>query len=151
MTPPQTLPSFSLSDTRGTVHESQAYLGAPLVLYVFRDPKKVATMALANGFHETRKEFRRRGAAVLGVSGRTAEENARFVRALALNHPLLRDPELELIRALGAWRTPKAQGRWNGVLPGAVLFDAAGQTVDRWFAVRKLETVAALVLERLPR
>lgn len=148
MTPLTHLPAFELTDSRGTLHRSQTYQGAPLVIYFIRDPKKIPTMAMVNAFHESKKDFHKQGVALLGMSARTQADNAQLFKALALNHPLLSDPTLETIKALGAWRTPKAQGRWNGVIPGAVLADAAGRIVDSWFSIRKLETIPELIRAR---
>jgi peroxiredoxin len=75
------------------------------------------------------EEFRRRGAAIVGVVVDPVETNARLVRDAGLAFPILSDPDMRLIDLYGL-RHPSGHDGHDISLSASVLIDGNG--IVRW-------------------
>jgi peroxiredoxin Q/BCP len=84
-------------------------------------------------FSELIPRFEALGARVYGLSRDVMKSHAAFIGKKGLRTPLLSDPELALIKALGAWGVKKAYGRESeGVVRSTVLAGPGGVVAKRW-------------------
>lgn len=65
------------------------------------------------------------------------QSHAKFAQKLGLAYPLLADPELALIKALGAWGAKKLYGKQSeGALRSTFVFDAKGKLIKAYPKVK---------------
>lgn len=84
-------------------------------------------------FSELNPRFEALGAKVYGLSRDSMQSHAGFAAKKDLTTPLLSDPGLTLIKALGGWGVKKAYGKESeGVIRSTVLVGPDGVVVRRW-------------------
>ena len=72
-------------------------------------------------------EFSSYGAVVFGVSPDSITSHKKFQEKLNLSVKLLSDPELQTLKAFGAWGKKKMYGKeYEGVLRSSVIIDPKG-------------------------
>jgi peroxiredoxin Q/BCP len=133
----QGAPDFNLGgvapDAGGATREAQLKLadfaGQWLVLYFYpRDFTEGCTIE-ARGFQRDLADFRKAGAAVVGISADDSDSHSQFCGSESLAFPLLSDPGGRVSTAYGSWIAPFSQRH-------TFLIDPAGILRARWTAVR---------------
>lgn len=141
------LPNFSLPDQTGR-EKAFAELCGPkgLVLYVYPKDNTPGCTREAEGFREALSALRAKGVSVVGLSKDSVGSHAGFCAKYALDFPLLSDPQLSLIKALGAWGRKKSYGKeTEGVIRSTFVFDARGLLLKAYPNVKVDGHVAAVL------
>lgn len=104
-------PDFSLADADGVMHSLKEFRGHAVVLYFYpRDDTPGCTIEACE-FRDLDKEFRKKGAVVIGVSKDEPRSHAKFRDKHKLPFLLLSDPGHKAIEAYGSWAPKKFMGR----------------------------------------
>jgi len=111
---------FSLLGSDGKTHRVTDYEGKVLILYTYPKDNTPGCTAQACGFRDLMKEYQAVNAVVLGLNADSVASHERFSTTYDLPFPLLTDPELSLIKPLGA---DKEGGR---VLRKTYIIDESG-------------------------
>lgn len=97
----QEAPDFDLLSDEGERVSLSDYRGRPVVLYFYPRDDTPGCTAQACGIRDTYDDFRKAGAAVLGVSADTQASHVRFKEKYGLPFTLLADPERTAGEAYG--------------------------------------------------
>ena len=119
------------------------------VLYVYPKDNTPGCTTEAKEFTELLPEFEALGFQVIGVSKDSVESHKRFKERHGLKVKLLSDPDVELIKALGAWGKKKRYGKeYEGVIRSTFIVSPDGEIVwkklnvhAKGHAVRVLDVV----------
>jgi peroxiredoxin Q/BCP len=107
------------------------------VLYVYPKDNTPGCTTEAKEFTELLPEFERLGFQVIGVSKDSVKSHMKFKEKHGLKVRLLSDPEVKLIKALGAWGKKKRYGKeYEGVIRSTFIFDPNGEIVWKKLNVR---------------
>lgn len=151
--PASRAPAFTLPDAEGVRRSLKEFLGVPVVLYFYPKDDTSGCTKEACAFRDLHPEFRRIGAAVLGVSPDPADRHAAFAAKYDLPFTLLADVPKDGTPAVcekyGVWQEKSMYGRrYMGVVRTTYLIDATGTVARRWDRVKvpghAEEVVAAL-------
>lgn len=130
---PVPAPPFALPDGGGRVHELSSLLGSWPVLVFLPEAKQRMSVLLACAYREHAAAFRKRGVPVWMIWKESQAVSREFVKKFSLPFPLLSDESMAVIRAYGVWSAPSGkQGRWQGVVPTAVLIASDGYKTRHW-------------------
>ena len=140
------LPDVELTAPDGSTINLRDFAGHPLVLYFYPKDDTAGCTREAQDFSALYPEFKKTGAAVLGVSKDTPAKHGKFIAKYDLTVPLASD-EASVIETFGAWVEKKLYGReYMGIDRSTWLFAADGTLVKSWRKVR-VPGHAAEVLE----
>ncbi|WP_324735973.1 peroxiredoxin [Thermococcus sp. SY098] len=138
-----------LLDENGQEVKLRDFLGRWIVLYVYPKDNTPGCTMEAKEFTELLPEFEKLGVLVIGISKDSVESHRRFKDRHNLKVKLLSDPEVKLIRSLGAWGRKM---RGEGVLRSTFIINPEGKIVwekkrvkAKGHAVKVLEVVKELV------
>jgi len=107
------------------------------VLYVYPKDNTPGCTREAREFTELLGEFEKLGFQVIGVSKDSVQSHRRFKEKHGLKVRLLSDPNVELIKALGAWGKKKRYGKeYEGVIRSTFIFNPKGKIVWKKLNVR---------------
>lgn len=124
-----------------------ALSGKWTVLYVYPKDNTPGCTTEAKEFTELLPEFEKLGFQIIGVSKDSVKSHQRFKEKHGLKIKLLSDPNVELIKALGAWGKKKRYGKeYEGVIRSTFIFNPDGEIVWKKINVRA-KGHAAKVLE----
>ena len=102
-------PEFTLSDKDGNKISLSDFYGKKVVLYFYPKDNTPGCTRQACAFAASYKKFKEKDVAVIGVSKDSAASHAKFAEKYGLPFILLSDPELEVIKAYGAWKEKKSR------------------------------------------
>ncbi|WP_372862131.1 thioredoxin-dependent thiol peroxidase [Spongiibacter sp.] len=127
-------PAFSLQDQDGKTVSLKDYRGRKhVVLYFYPKAKTPGCTVQACGIRDSRSEFDKRDAVVLGVSPdpvvklKKFEENPKKEEA-PLNFTLLSDEDHAVADKYGAWGPKKFMGKeYDGILRSTFIIDKDGR------------------------
>ena len=149
--PGKKAPAFSLKDQHGNVHRLSDYEGRPVILYFYPKDDTPGCTKESCDFQAQLPAYKRRKAAVLGVSILDEKSKAKFASKYGLTFPLLADPDHEVAEKYGVWQEKSRYGRrYMGIARTTYLIGADGKVVQRWDNV-KVDGHAEAVAEALPR
>ncbi len=118
------------------------------VLYIYSKDNTPGCTTEAVEFTELLPEFERLGFQVVGVSKDSVRSHLRFKEKHNLKIKLLSDPNVELIKALGAWGKKKSYGReYEGVIRSTFILSPDGKIVWKKMKVRVKGHVAKVLEE----
>lgn len=121
-------PRFSLADQHGKKHKLVGFRGKFLVLYFYPKDDTPGCTKEACQFRDMSREFAKRNAAVVGVSGDNVASHAKFAEKFSLPFPLLADEEHALCEELGVWQEKKNFGKtYWGIVRTTFIIDPAGK------------------------
>lgn len=130
-------PAFTLSRDGGGTVALKDFAGKPLVLFFYPKDDTSACTREAQEFSAALAQFKRAGAAVLGLSKDTVKAHDKFVAKYDLKVPLASDPEGGVVEAYGSWVEKQLYGRkYMGIDRSTFLIDASGKIVRIWRKVR---------------
>jgi len=124
--PPTSLPDFTLVDQHGITHTPSDLLGAPTVVWFFRDTASSCTND-ACGYRDMQPAFDDIGVRIVGVGPTSVEDNAAWAAALDYQYQIWSDPEAVLGAAYGT-ESPFDEGN----LRHAFVLDADGLAILRY-------------------
>ncbi len=107
--------------------------GAWVVLYFYPRDNTPGCTIEAEEFTGLIPQFKKLDAEVIGVSKDSCASHQKFVKAKKLKVTLLSDPDSEIQKAYGVWRTKKFMGRsFKGTIRSTFLIDPKGKIAAVW-------------------
>jgi thioredoxin-dependent peroxiredoxin len=143
-------PTFELQDASGERRSLKDLTSKrKLVLYFYPRDMTPGCTTEACSFRDNIDALRRAGAEVVGVSGDSGESHQKFIKAHALNFPLLSDPGNEVAKKFGVWKEKSMYGRkFMGIERSTFVIDRDG-VVRKAFPKVKVNGHTAEVLAAL--
>ncbi|MBI4559929.1 MAG: thioredoxin-dependent thiol peroxidase [Candidatus Hydrogenedentes bacterium] len=130
-------PVFELSSNNGTQTKLADMKGHWTVLYFYPKDDTPGCTIEATEFRDYAREFKKRGAAILGVSPDSVESHCRFIDKHDLNFTLLADSTHEIAEKYGVWVEKNRYGRtYWGIQRATFLIDPEGKIARIWPSVR---------------
>jgi thioredoxin-dependent peroxiredoxin len=130
-------PAFALKDQHGNTHRLSDYAGQPVVLYFYPKDDTPGCTKESCDFQAQLPAYKRRKAAVLGVSILDEKSKAKFATKHGLTFPLLADPDHEVAEKYGVWQEKSRYGRtYMGIARTTYLIGPDGKVVQRWDNVK---------------
>jgi thioredoxin-dependent peroxiredoxin len=140
-------PDFTLADQTGKKVTLSKLKGSPVVLYFYPKDDTPGCTKEACNFRDAFADYKKAGAAILGVSPDDPESHARFAQKFSLPFTLLADPDHAVCEAYGVWKEKNMYGKkYMGVERTTVVIDPKG-IVRKVFPKVKVDGHSALVLE----
>jgi peroxiredoxin Q/BCP len=106
-----TAPDFAAPTSGGGQVSLADFKGQPVVLYFYPRDDTPGCTKEACGFRDQFAAFRKKGAAVLGVSVDPVKSHDKFVGKFKLPFPLLADVDRKIVNAYGVWGEKLFMGR----------------------------------------
>lgn len=143
------LPSFTLQDDQGQTVTEQSLQGRWTVIYAYPKDNTPGCTQEACDFRDNWSRVEALGAQVYGISKDSVKSHQGFVAKQNLPFRLLSDPELVLLKALGAFGRKVMYGKeMEGIIRSTFLVDPKGVIRKAWPKVSVKGHVQA-VLETL--
>ena len=148
----QSLPSFQLQDDQGQTVTDKSLQGRWTVIYAYPKDNTPGCTQEACDFRDSWSRVEALGAQVYGISKDTVKSHQGFIAKQNLPFRLLSDPELVLLKALGAYGRKVMYGKeMEGIIRSTFLVDPKGVIRKAWPKVsvkghvqQVLETLASL-------
>ena len=148
--PGKKAPAFALNDQHGQTHRLSDYAGRSVILYFYPKDDTPGCTQESCDFQAMLPKFKRREAAVLGVSILDEKSKAKFADKHGLTFPLLADPDHEVAEKYGVWQQKSRYGRtYMGIVRTTYLIGPDGKVVERWDSV-KVDGHADAVASAIP-
>lgn len=140
-------PDFSLPSSEGKNVKLSDFKGQTVVLYFYPKDDTPGCTQEACDFRDSIKEFKKKGAMVLGVSPDSLKKHDKFIEKFKLPFPLLSDEEKKVLNQYGVWKEKSMYGRkYMGVERTTVVIDPQGK-IARIFPKVKVTGHSDEVLE----
>ena len=135
--PGQKAPAFALKDQHGNSHRLSDYAGQHVVLYFYPKDDTPGCTQESCDFQASLATYKRRKAAVLGVSILDEKSKAKFANKHGLTFPLLADADHAVAEKYGVWQEKSRYGRtYMGIARTTYLIGPDGKVVQRWDNVK---------------
>ena len=135
--PGQKAPAFALNDQHGNAHRLSDYAGQHVVLYFYPKDDTPGCTKESCDFQASLPTYKRRKAAVLGVSILDEKSKAKFAAKHGLTFPLLADADHEIAEKYGVWQEKSLYGRkFMGIARTTYLIGPDGKVEERWDNVK---------------
>lgn len=143
-------PALSGTTQAGTALKLADLKDQWVVLYFYPKDNTTGCTREAGDFRDLYTKFKRRGAAIVGVSRDSALSHSSFKEKLGLPFTLIADTDEAWCKAFDVMRMKKLYGReYLGVERSTFLIDPAGKLRAEWRGV-KVPGHAQAVLDALP-
>jgi thioredoxin-dependent peroxiredoxin len=120
-------PDFSANDQDGNTISLSQYKGKKVVLYFYPKDDTPGCTKEACSLRDNYESMISKGFVVLGVSPDTIASHKKFAAKFNLPFPLLADPELQIVKAYGAWGEKKMYGKtYEGLLRSTFVISEDG-------------------------
>jgi thioredoxin-dependent peroxiredoxin len=130
-------PEFELSDDAGAKVSLASFDGKKIVLYFYPKDDTSGCTKEAIDFNGLRGEFKKAGAAILGVSPDSVASHAKFKAKHKLDFALAADETKAILEAYGVWVEKSMYGRkYMGVERTTFLIGKDGQIATVWNKVK---------------
>jgi len=117
-------PDFQLSDANGASVTLKDFSGSKVILYFYPAALTPGCTVEAIDFSAAKDAFQAAGYAIVGVSPDDPDQLRKFVTHNDLSITLLGDPDLEVIKAYGAWGDRTLWGKvFTGVIRSTFVID----------------------------
>jgi len=145
-------PDFSLTNADGSCIRMKDFAGSSVILYFYPAALTPGCTVEAIDFSAAKDDFSSAGYVILGVSPDDTEQLRTFVTQNNLRITLLADPDLEVIKAYGAWGDRTLWGKvFTGVIRSTFVIDVddsgQGSIRDAQYGVRATGHVKRLRAE----
>lgn len=121
------IPVFSIPDQNGEIRSDADFRGKWLVVYFYPKDDTPGCTTEACSFRDNFLELKEKGIEVVGISKDSVKSHKKFVDKYQLPFTLLANPDLDIIKAFGAWGKRKFWGReFSGILRTTFLIDPKG-------------------------
>lgn len=130
-------PDFDLPDDAGGKISLAGFAGQKLVLYFYPKDDTSGCTKEAIDFNSLRGEFKKAGAAIVGVSPDSPASHAKFKAKHKLNLALAADETKAMLEAYGVWAEKSMYGRkYMGVERTTFLIGKDGRIASVWNKVK---------------
>ncbi len=144
----QSAPSFTLPDQEGKEHALKDYKGKWVLLYFYPRDNTPGCTIEACTIRDQFKDFKKIGAAVLGVSTDSVKSHKKFADAYELPFTLLADEHKEVVGAYGVFGEKKFMGRtYMGIRRTSFLIDPKGKIAKVYEKVKPLVHAAEVIAD----
>jgi peroxiredoxin Q/BCP len=127
------LPAFSLQDDQGTTVTAQDLKGRWTVLYAYPKDSTPGCTTEACDFRDNLARVQSLGAQIYGISRDSLKSHQNFIAKQSLPFRLLSDPDLALLKPLGAFGKKKMYGKEvEGIIRSTFLIDPKGVIRHIW-------------------
>jgi peroxiredoxin Q/BCP len=134
-------PDFELPGDAGTKISLASFAGKKLVLYFYPKDDTSGCTKEAIDFNGLQGDFKKAGAAILGVSPDTVATHARFKAKHKLGFALAADESKNVLEAYGVWAEKSMYGRkYMGVERTTFLIGKDGRIATVWNKVKVPDT-----------
>ena len=106
-----TAPAFKVETNGGNTVSLKDFSGKPVVLYFYPKDDTPGCTKQACGIRDAWKDFKNKGAEVLGVSIDPVKKHDKFVEKYDLPFTLLADTNRQIVEAYGVWGLKKFMGK----------------------------------------
>jgi peroxiredoxin Q/BCP len=106
-----TAPAFTVETNGGNTVSLKDFSGKPVVLYFYPKDDTPGCTKQACGIRDAWKDFKNKGAEVLGVSIDPVKKHDKFVEKYDLPFTLLADTNRQIVEAYGVWGLKKFMGK----------------------------------------
>jgi len=145
LSPGATAPAFSLPDASGKQVSLADYAGRRVVVYFYPAAGTPGCTTEACDFRDNLAALQRDGYDVVGISPDGPGALQEFIRDQALTFPLLSDPDLDVVKAYGAYGERNFGGNKSmGILRSTVTVDRDGKVLTAEYGVSPSGHVARL-------
>ncbi len=135
--PGKNAPAFTLKDQHGETHRLSDYEGQHVMLYFYPKDDTPGCTKESCDFQASLPTYKRRKAAVLGVSILDEKSKAKFAAKHGLTFPLLADADHAVAEKYGVWQEKSRYGRkYMGIARTTYLIGPDGKVVERWDNVK---------------
>ncbi|WP_462417928.1 peroxiredoxin [Kytococcus sp. Marseille-QA3725] len=143
--PGDAAPDFTLDSSEGGTVSLSDLRGRKVVVFVYPAASTPGCTTEACDFRDNADALAEAGYAVYGLSKDSVEKNRRFAEKHDLGYPLLCDPELDTLKAYGAYGEKKNYGKvTQGVIRSTFVIDEQGVIEHARYNVRAKGHVASL-------
>ncbi|MGQ0446600.1 MAG: peroxiredoxin [Beijerinckiaceae bacterium] len=133
LAPGDKAPDFALPDDAGATVSLASFAGKKLVLYFYPKDDTSGCTKEAIDFNGLRGEFKKSGAAILGVSPDPCASHAKFKAKYRLELTLASDEPKAMLEAYGVWAEKSMYGRkYMGVERTTFLIGEDGKIAAVW-------------------
>lgn len=140
-------PNFTLKDKDGKNISLSDFKGKKVVLYFYSKDNTPGCTRQACAFAGAYDSFRKKDAAVIGISRDSVESHGRFAEKYNLPFVLLSDPDRLAIESYGVWQEKKLYGKISmGVVRTTFVINEDG-IIERIMTKVKPHTNAFEILE----
>ncbi len=140
------LPAFSLQDDQGATVTAKDFLGRWTVLYAYPKDSTPGCTTEACDFRDNLARVQAFGAQVYGISRDSLKSHQTFITKQNLPFRLLSDPDLALLKPLGAFGKKLMYGKeMEGILRSTFLIDPQGIIRHVWPKVSVKGHVAEVI------
>jgi peroxiredoxin Q/BCP len=130
-------PAFTLPGDGGKTRALSDFAGQKLVLYFYPKDDTSGCTQEAKDFNALRDEFKKAGAAIMGVSPDSVASHGKFKKKYDLAFDLASDESKEMLIAYGVWAEKSMYGRkYMGVERTTFLIDSSGKISRIWNKVK---------------
>ena len=127
------LPAFSLQDDQGTTVTPKDFQGRWTVLYAYPKDSTPGCTTEACDFRDNLARVLSLGAQVYGISRDSLKSHENFIAKQSLPFRLLSDPDLALLKPLGAFGKKVMYGKeMEGIIRSTFLIDPKGVIRHVW-------------------
>jgi peroxiredoxin Q/BCP len=127
------IPAFSLQDDQGITVTAKDFQGHWTVLYAYPKDSTPGCTTEACDFRDNLARVRSLGAQVYGISRDNLKSHQNFIAKQQLPFRLLSDPDLTLLKALGAFGKKVMYGKeMEGIIRSTFLIDPKGIIRHVW-------------------
>jgi len=127
------LPAFSLQDDQGTMVTAKDFRGRWTVLYAYPKDSTPGCTTEACDFRDNLARVQSLGAQVYGISRDSLKSHTNFIAKQNLPFRLLSDPDLALLKPLGAFGKKVMYGKeMEGIIRSTFLVDPKGIIRHVW-------------------
>jgi peroxiredoxin Q/BCP len=130
------IPDFNAKTTLGGFSLSE-YKGKILVIYFYPRDNTPGCTQQGIDFRDRNEEFKKAGAAIVGVSCDSMRSHEGFAQKYALPFPLISDTDESVCDLFGVMKTKKNYGKLvQGIERSTFLIDKSGKLVQEWRGLR---------------
>ncbi|KKS31433.1 hypothetical protein A2380_03545 [candidate division WWE3 bacterium RIFOXYB1_FULL_43_24] len=133
-------PQFSLPDQNGDTKTLSGFSGKWLLIYFYPRDNTPGCTTEACVIRDTWGEFKKTGAAVVGVSTDSVESHKKFGEKHSLPFTLLSDTDKKMVQDYGVWKTKSFMGKsFLGTHRTSFLIDPDGKIAKIYENVKPAE------------
>ena len=139
-------PDFTLPDQNGVIHNLSDFRGKKLLLYFYPKDNTSGCTKQAQGYSALKKDFEKKGVAVVGVSRDSVTSHKNFETKQGLSITLLSDTDKAAIEAYDVWKEKKMCGKTcMGVVRTTYIIDEDGTVIFANDKVKAAEDAAKML------
>jgi thioredoxin-dependent peroxiredoxin len=144
----QTAPAFTLLDQDGAERSLSDYKGKWVLLYFYPKDNTPGCTIEACTLRDQFKDFKKIGAAVIGISTDSVKSHKKFADAYELPFTLLADELKEVVGQYGVFGEKKFMGRtYMGIKRTSFLIDPKGKIAKVYEKVKPLKHSAEVIAD----